>query len=192
MKLYGSLSILWHCLSLGLEWELTFSSPVVTAEFSKFAGILSATLSEHHFLGFVPPLVLFVVMLPKAHFISHSRMSSSRWVITPSWLSGSWRSFLYSSVYFCHLVLISSASVGPYRFCPLLCPSLHEMFPWNLWFSWRDFYSFLFCCFPLFLCIDHWGRLSYVSLLFIGTQHSDSISFLFSFALSLSSFLRCL
>ena len=44
-----------------------------------------------------PPLALFVVMLPKAHLTSHSRMSGSRWVITPSWLSGSWRSFLYSS-----------------------------------------------------------------------------------------------
>ena len=43
-----------------------------------------------------PPLALFVVMLPKAHLTSHSRMSGSRWVITPSWLSGSWRSFLYS------------------------------------------------------------------------------------------------
>ena len=30
---------------LGLEWKLTFSSPVATAEFSKFAGILSAALS---------------------------------------------------------------------------------------------------------------------------------------------------
>ena len=46
------LSILWHCLSLGLEWKLTFSSPVATAEFSKFAGILSAALSQHHLLGF--------------------------------------------------------------------------------------------------------------------------------------------
>ena len=40
-----------------------------------------------------PPLALFIVMLPKAHLTSHSRMSGSRWVITPSWLSGSWRSF---------------------------------------------------------------------------------------------------
>ena len=31
----GSFSILWHCLSLWLEWKLTFSSPVATAEFSK-------------------------------------------------------------------------------------------------------------------------------------------------------------
>ena len=38
------LNILWHCLSLGLEWKLTFSSPVATAEFSIFAGILCAAL----------------------------------------------------------------------------------------------------------------------------------------------------
>ena len=43
---------LWHCLSLGLEWKLTFSSPVATVEFSKFAGILSAALSQHHLSGF--------------------------------------------------------------------------------------------------------------------------------------------
>ena len=43
-------------------------------------------------------------------------LSSSRWVITPSWLSGSWRSFLCSSsVYSCHLFLVSSVSV---RFIP--------------------------------------------------------------------------
>jgi len=33
------------------------------------------------------PLVLFIVMLPKAHLTSHSRMSGSRRVMTPSWLS---------------------------------------------------------------------------------------------------------
>ena len=32
--------ILWHFPPLGLEWKLTFSSPVATAEFSKFADIL--------------------------------------------------------------------------------------------------------------------------------------------------------
>ena len=37
---------------LWVEWKLTFSSPVATAEFSKFAGILSAALSQHHLLGF--------------------------------------------------------------------------------------------------------------------------------------------
>ena len=78
-----------------------------------------------------PSLALFVVMLPKAHLTSHSRMSGSRWVITPLGSCGSWRAFLYtSSVYSCHLFLISSASVSSYHFCPLLRPSLHEMFPW--------------------------------------------------------------
>ena len=48
----GSLNNLWHCLSLGLEWKLTFSSPMATAEFSKYASILSAALSQHHLLGF--------------------------------------------------------------------------------------------------------------------------------------------
>ena len=32
--------------------QLTFSSPVATAEFSKLVGILSAALSLHHLLGF--------------------------------------------------------------------------------------------------------------------------------------------
>ena len=55
------------------------------AEFSKFAGILSAALSQHHLLGFeiatgIPstPLALFIVMLPKAHLTLHSRMPGSR------------------------------------------------------------------------------------------------------------------
>ena len=64
-----------------------------------------------------PPLALFVVMLPKAHLTLHSRISGSMWVTIPSWLSGSWRSFLYSSsVYPHHLFLISSAAVGTIPF----------------------------------------------------------------------------
>ena len=44
--------------------------------------------------GILPPsLVLFVVMLCKAHYNSHSKMSGSRWVTTPSWLSRSLRPF---------------------------------------------------------------------------------------------------
>ena len=47
----------------------------------------------------LPPLALFIVMLSKAHVTSHSRMSGSRSVITPLWLSGSWRSFFVQ--FFC-------------------------------------------------------------------------------------------
>ena len=35
-----------------------------------------------------PSLALFVVMFPKAHLTSHSRMSGSMWVITPLWYLG--------------------------------------------------------------------------------------------------------
>ena len=76
-----------------------------------------------------PPLALFVVMLSKAHLTSYSRMSDSRWVITPLWLSGSWRSFLYSSsVYSCYLFLISSASVSSIPFMSFIKP----IFTWNV------------------------------------------------------------
>ena len=44
---FFGISCLW-----GLEWKLTFSSPVATAEFSKFAHILSAAISQHHLLAF--------------------------------------------------------------------------------------------------------------------------------------------
>ena len=40
-----------------------------------------------------PLLALFAVMLPKALLTSRTRMLGSRWAITPSWLSVSWRSF---------------------------------------------------------------------------------------------------
>ena len=64
-----------------------------------------------------PPLALLVIMPPKTHLTSHSRMSCFRWVTTPSGLSRSLRPFLYSSVYPCHLFLISSVSV---RSLPIL------------------------------------------------------------------------
>ena len=77
----------------------------------------------------LPPLALFIVMLPKAHMTLPSRMSGSRWVITPLWLSGSWKSFLYSSVYSCHLFfLISSGSVRSILFLSFIEP----IFAWNV------------------------------------------------------------
>ena len=110
MQLCSSLSILLHCLCLELEWKLNFSSPVATAGFSICWHIECSTFTASSFRIWnsstgtpSPPLALFVVMLSKAHLTSHSKMSGSRLVITSSWLSGSWRSFLYSSsVHSCH------------------------------------------------------------------------------------------
>ena len=111
--------------------KIDLSSPVAIAEFSIFAGILTAALLQHHLLRFeIAQLEFHHPPTSFAHLTSCSKMSGSRRVVTPSWLSGSWRSFLYgSSVCSCHLFLISSASVSPYHLYPLLCPSLHEMFP---------------------------------------------------------------
>ena len=57
-------------------------------------------------------------------------MSSSRWVITPLWLSRSLRFFFfwYSSVYSCYLFLICSASVRSLLFLSLIMPILS----WNI------------------------------------------------------------
>ena len=196
VQLCESLSTLWDCLSLGLEWNWPFPVLWPLLSFPNFWHIECSTFIASSFRIWnsstgipSPPIALFSVMLPKAHMTSHSRMSGSRWVITSSWLSGSWRSFLSSSsVYSCHLFLISSTSVRSITFLSFIVPSLHEMFPWYLSISWRDFESFLFCCFPLFLCTDHWGRLSYLSWLFFGTLHSNGYIFPFLLCFTLLFF----
>ena len=108
-----------HCLVFQIYWHIECSTFTASSFriWNSSTGIPS------------PPLALFVVMLPQAHLTSRSRMSSPRWVITPSWLSESRKSFLYSSsVYSCHLFLISLLPLGPYHFCPLLSPPLHQIF----------------------------------------------------------------
>ena len=135
-----------------------------------------------------PPLALFIVMLPKAHLTSHSRMSGSRWVITPSWLSQSWISFLYSSsVYSCHLFLISSAYVRSLAFLSFIVP----IFTWNSPLVSLIFFktSLVFPIFSLyfFALIAEEGLLispCYSLELWI----QMGISFLFSFAFHCSSF----
>ena len=119
-------------------------------------------------------------MLSKAHLTSHSRISDSRWVTTPSWLSGSWRCFLHSSsVYSCHLFLVSSDSVRSIPFLSFIV----LIFAWNVplvsLIFLKRFLVFPILLLPLFLHIDHWGRLSYLSLLFFGTLHSNGYIFPF-------------
>ena len=71
-----------HCRVFQICWHIQCST--FTASFFRIWNISTGIPS--------PPLALFVVMLPKAHLTSHSRMSDCRLVITPS-LSGSLRSF---------------------------------------------------------------------------------------------------
>ena len=69
---------------IGMKTDLFQAYEFSTAEFSKFADILSAALSQHHRLGLelagipLPPLPLFGVMFPKALLTSHFKMSGSR------------------------------------------------------------------------------------------------------------------
>jgi len=138
-----------------------------------------------------PPLALFVLTLPKAHFTSHFRMFGSRWVITPSWLSRSWRSFLYSSsVYSCHHFLISAASLRSGPFLTFIVP----IFAWNvplvslLFFEEISNLSHSIVFLYFFSLITEEGFLispCYSLELFI----LIAISFLFSFAFHFSSFL---
>ena len=132
----------------------------------------------------LPPLALFVVMLLKAYLTSRSRMSGYRWVITPLWLSGLWRPFLYSfSVYSCHLFLISST---PFRSIPFLS-FIVPIFAWNVPLVSLVYLKRLLV-FPILLfssisLIDQRGRLSCLSVLFFGTLRSNGY---------ISPFLLCL
>ena len=168
-----------HCWVFQICWHTVCSN--FTA--SSFRMWNSSTGIQSH------PLALFLVMLSKAHLTSHARMSGSRWVITPLWLSGSWRSFLYNySVYSCRLFLISSASVRSIHFLSFIKP----IFAWNV-----PLISLIFLKRSLFLPILlfssislHWSlrRLSYLSWLFFGILHSNGNSFPFLLCFSLLFF----
>ena len=95
-------------------------------------------------------------------------MSGSRWVIIPSWLSVSLRSFFvqFFCVFLPSLLNICFLLLGPYCFCPLLCPSLHEIFPRCLSFSWTSpvflillFSSISLHCSPWYMGINSWSTL---------------------------------
>ena len=93
--------VLWPLLSFHICWRIEW----ITFTASSFKIWSNSTEISS------PSLALFIVMLPQAHLTSNSRMSGSRWVIIPSWLSGPLRSFLYSSsVYSCHLFLCCFSS----------------------------------------------------------------------------------
>ena len=130
------MNILWHCPSLGLKWKRTFSSPVATPEFSKFAGIMSVPLQQNHLfriwnsstrITLLPPAlsVRMLLRLTLLHIPGYLALVSE----PPSWLSRSLRPFMHSSsVYSCHLFLISSAVVRSLHFLSFIIP----IYAWNI------------------------------------------------------------
>ena len=83
------------------DWNENWPFPILWQKFFQICWhIECSTLPALSFriwnsLAAIPsfPLAFFIVMLPKTQMTSHSRISGSRWVITPLWLSGSWRFF---------------------------------------------------------------------------------------------------
>ena len=89
--------VLWHFWVSQVCWHIetnTFTASSIRMQKSS-TGIPS------------PPLALFIVMLPKPHLTLQSKMSGSRWVITPSWLSESWTFFIFFTVLLCILATSS-------------------------------------------------------------------------------------
>ena len=129
-----------------------------------------------------PPLALLVVMLPKAHLTSHSRMSSSRWVNHTIMIIWVVKIF---SVLFC--VFLPPLNIV----CFCLVHTISVLYWTHLCMKCSlgiSNLSLSFYCFPLFLCTDHWGRPSYLSLLFLGTLHSNGYIFPFLLCFSLLFF----
>ena len=133
-KLYSSLNILCYCPSLG-GWNWTFLVLLPLQFYQICWHFEYSTLTASYFRIWnssagIPsaPLALFIVMLPKSHLTSHSRMSGFRWVTTlrnyPDHYDGS----LYSSsVYSCHF-LIFYDSVRSLSFLSFIVPIL----AWNV------------------------------------------------------------
>ena len=165
VQLCSSLSILWHG-----NWPFPFLWPLLSFQLCSHIEYSTFTASSfriwNNSTGIPsPPLALFIVMLSKNHLTLHSRTSGSRWMITPLWLSGSWRSFFYSSsVYSCHLFLIASVRCIPFLYF------IEPIFAWNLplvsliFFKWSLVFPIL-----LFSSISlHWSlRKVFLSLLAI-------------------------
>ena len=110
LQLCVSLNILWHCLfGIGIKTDL-FQSCDHCWVFQICWHTECSTLTASSFRVWnmstripSPPLTLFIVMLPKAHLTSYSRMSDSRWVITPSWFI--WVVKIFFVQFFCVFLL---------------------------------------------------------------------------------------
>ena len=118
VQLCSSLSTLWYCLSLGLEWKLTLSSHAATAEFSKFADILG-TYSVQFSCSVMSDSL-------RPHESQHTRPpcpSPSSAIYSNSCPSSRW----------CHPAI--SSSVIPFSSCPQSLPASGS-FPMSQLFAW--------------------------------------------------------
>ena len=166
-----------HCWVLQICWHIEHSTFTASSFriWNSSAGISS------------PPLALLVVMPPKAHLTSHFRMSGSRWVTRPL----GHLALFCAVVCFCHLFLISSASVRSL----LVLSFIEPIFAWN-----APLVSPIFLkrslVFPILLFSSislHCSlKKAFLSLLAILLCSAFRRTFCFSFAFHLPSFFSCL
>ena len=95
-----------HCWDFQICWHIECSTLIASSFriWNISAGIPS------------PPLALFIAMLSNAHLTSCSRMSGSRWVITPLCLCGSWRSFFIQLLFLLSLLNLFYACSAQFSF----------------------------------------------------------------------------
>ena len=96
--------VVWAIFGIAFLWDWNENWPFpVLWSLLTFPKLLAYWVQHFHCIIFwiwssstgiqSPPVALFMVMLPKDYLTSHSKMSGSRWVITPLWLSGLLGSF---------------------------------------------------------------------------------------------------
>ena len=110
-------AVVWAFFGIAFLWDWNENLPfLVLWPLLSFPNLLAYWASSFRIWNssagiLSPPLALFAVMLPKACLTSDSRMSGSRRVITPSWLSGSFK------IFFCVVLLCIRATFLKNIFC---------------------------------------------------------------------------
>ena len=149
-----------HCWVFQVSWHIVCSTFTASSFriWNRSTGIPS------------PPLALLVVMLPKAHFPSDSRLSGSRWVILPPLLNISCFCCVHtiSVLYWAHLCM--KCPLGIFNFLEEISSLSHSIVS-LYFFALTTEEGFLISpCYSLELCVQM------------------GISFLFSFPFGFSSF----
>ena len=134
-----------------------------------------------------PPLALFIVMLPKVPWLhTLGCLTLGEWSHHDGFLG---HEDLFCTVLLC--ILATSSNIFcfsyvhtiPVLYCAHLCMKC-SLVPLNFLKTSLVFPILLFSS----LSTDHWGRLSYLSLLFFGTLHSEGYIFPFLLCFSLLFF----
>jgi len=138
IRVFSNVSVL--CIKWSKYWSFSFSiSPS-----NEYSGLISfrmdwldllavqgtlKSLLQHHSseASVLQHSAFFIVQL------SHPYMTTGKTIaLTRRIFVGKVMSLLFNMLSSLVITFLPSSKLGPYHFCLLLCPSLHEMFPWYL------------------------------------------------------------